>query len=151
MYAPPVPVPADQFFRGQSERHHRELQIEPVRLEPEEQIDAEDDGKRCEAESVGVAARPAEQHVERIREEQLREDEGREGIDRRPIPAPVQQHRSLRAGLQIVLFPQHDFERERSSGENEQHRVPDGKQSAAPRNAFCRTGAEEGKARESAG
>ena len=106
VHAPAVLVPADQLLRGQPKRHHRELQIEPVRLEPEEQIDAEDDGKRSEAERVGVAPRPAEQHVERVREEQLGEDEGAERVNRRPIPAPIQQHRALRAGLQIVLLPQ---------------------------------------------
>ena len=127
MRAPSVPVPTNQLFRGQPERHHRELQIEPVRLEPEEQIDAEDDRKRSEAESVGVAPRPAEQHVERVREDQLGEDEGRKGVDRRPIPAPIQQHRALRAGLQVMLLPQDHLQRERppaAPGPNEQHRIP---------------------------
>ena len=49
VHPPAFPVPTDQLFRGKPERHHRELQVEPVRLEPEEQIDAEDDGKRTEA------------------------------------------------------------------------------------------------------
>src|SRR5262245_34808830 len=61
--------PTDQLFRGEAKRHHQELQVKPVRLEPKEQIDAEDDGERTEAESVIIAPRPAEQHVERIRKQ----------------------------------------------------------------------------------
>ena len=104
MYATAVPVPTNQFFRGQSERDHRELEIEPVRLEPEEQIDAEDDGKRSETERVGVTPRPDEQHVECVGEHELGDDTGGRGVNRRPIPAPIYEHRPLRAGLQVVLL-----------------------------------------------
>ena len=112
---PSVLVPADQLFGGEADRHHDELQIEPVRLEPEEQIDAEDDRERTEAERVGVAPRPAEQHVEGVREEQLGGDEVGRVVHLTPVPAPVQQHRALRAGLQVVLFPGHPIQRQLSS------------------------------------
>ena len=67
-------------------------------------------GNGAEAERVGVAPRPREQHVERVGEEQLRHDEMRGVVDLPPVPAPVQQHRPLRAGLEVVLFAEHDFE-----------------------------------------
>ena len=68
-------VPADQLLAGERQCNHQELQVEPIRLEPEEQVDAEDDRERTEAERVGVAPRPGEQHVERVGEEELRGDE----------------------------------------------------------------------------
>ena len=44
-----------------------------------------------------------------------------ERVDRRPIPAPVQQHRALRARLQVVLLLQHDRQRERSPFAQRRH------------------------------
>ncbi len=133
MYAPPgavpvVRIPTNQFLRGQAERDHCELQVEIVRLEPEEQIDAEDYGKRGEAENVRIAPRPAKQHVECIREEVVgRAMKGAEGVDRRPIPAPIQQYRALRTCLQVVLLPQSHLQPERPSAPpcvDEQRCVP---------------------------
>src|SRR5262249_39757055 len=49
-------VPADQLFRRKPERHNDELQIEPVRFEPQEQVDAEDYGERTESENIRVAS-----------------------------------------------------------------------------------------------
>src|SRR5205809_8127263 len=43
------------------------------------------------------------------------------------MPTPIQQHRSLRASLQVVLLPQDYLQRERppsAQGPDEQHRVP---------------------------
>src|SRR4051812_36317208 len=63
--SPPILIPPNQFFRSKTERHQCKLQIEPVWLEPEEQIDAEDHRKRSETKSEDVASRPGQQHVER--------------------------------------------------------------------------------------
>ena len=73
----PVPVPANQLLGREAQTDHDELEVEPVRLEPEEQVDAEDHRKGTEAEHVASTPRPAEQHVERVREDQLRGDERR--------------------------------------------------------------------------
>ena len=42
---PAVLVPANHLLSGNAERHHGELQIKPVRLEPQKKIDAENDRK----------------------------------------------------------------------------------------------------------
>ena len=47
-----VLVPADQFLGGEPDGDHQELQVEPVRPEPEEQVGAEDDRERSEPERV---------------------------------------------------------------------------------------------------
>ena len=93
----------------------RNWKVEPVRLEPEEQVDAEDHRKGAEAERVGLPPRPAKQHVEGVGEEQLRGDERGGVVDRPPVPAPVEQHRTLRARLEVVLLPQDDLQRERAA------------------------------------
>ncbi len=108
------PVPANQLLGGEAERHDRKLQVEPVRLEPEKQVDAEDDWNGAETEGVDVAPRPGEQHVEGIREQQLRGDEVGRLVDLRPVPAPVEQHRALGTGLHVVLLPRNDLERQRA-------------------------------------
>src|SRR5262249_25593250 len=105
MRPPPLLIPANQLLAGDPKRYHPKLQIEPIRPEPEKQIDAENDGKQTEAESVRIAPRPAEQHVERIRENQLCQNERSERVGLGPMPAPVKQHRTLGAGLDIVLLP----------------------------------------------
>ena len=80
-----------------------ELQDEPVVLEPEKQVRAEDDRKRTEAEHVLFAARPRQQHVERVGEEQLREEQRHEVVDRRPVPAPVGVDGELAKALDVML------------------------------------------------
>src|SRR5215467_12322400 len=62
----PILIPANQLFAGDPKRYHQKLQIKPIRLEPEKQIDTANDGKQTEAEGVDITPRPAEQHVERI-------------------------------------------------------------------------------------
>ena len=111
--APPLFVPPDQILGREADGNHQELQIEPVLLEPEEKVGAEDDRELAEAERVAVAVRPGEQHVERIREQQLRHEKVCGVVDRLPVPAPVEQDRSLGAGLQVVLLAEHDVDRQR--------------------------------------
>ena len=101
-------------FAAKPQRHHQELQIEPVRLEPQKQIDAEDDRKRREAQSVDRRAATSRaacrMHTRKAIAARMK---GAKGVDRRPIPAPIQQHRALRAGLHVVLLPQDHLQRER--------------------------------------
>ena len=61
-----------EFLGGEAQCDQHELQVVPIGLEPDEQVDAEDDRKLPEADGVAVPVRPREQHVERIRERQLR-------------------------------------------------------------------------------
>src|SRR5215471_18869536 len=105
-------LPPDELFGCQPERDQPELPIDPIRFEPQKQVDTENYGERREAESVCVAPRPAEQHVEYVCEQELGQDEGNEIVDLAPVPAPVQQYRALRAGLEIVLFFQGNFDLE---------------------------------------
>ena len=98
-----VPLPAQQLLGREAERHEHELEVEPVVPEPEEQVDAEDDRHRAEADPVGVAPGPAEEQVEPVGEGELAGDERDGVVDRRPVPAPVEEHGGLRAGLQVVL------------------------------------------------
>src|SRR5579883_2960513 len=111
MCAPSFFVPLDQFLRSDANRDQCELQVKPVGLEPKKEIDAEDDRKWRKSKAVSIAPRPAEQHIECVREEQLRQHEWKVVVDRMPIPTPVRENRSLAAGLQIMLFLQHDLDR----------------------------------------
>ena len=110
--APSVLLPAQEFLGGEPERHHEELEVEPIVSEPEKKVDAEDDRKRTESEGVGLPARPAEKHVERVREHKLGGEKVERVIHLAPVPAPVQHHRELGARLQIVLLAHVDLERE---------------------------------------
>ena len=123
--APPIPVPADELLGREAESHHQELQVEPVWLEPQKQVDAEDDRERTEAEHIRVSPRPAEQHVQGIGEHQLPGDEMGRGIHWRPVPTPIHEYRELGAGLQIVLFSRLYRQRQRSARAlRQQDRVP---------------------------
>ena len=73
--APAVLLPADQLLGAEADGDEQELEGEPLRHEPQEQVDAEDDRKRAEAERVAVAARPRQQHVEGVGEQELRRHE----------------------------------------------------------------------------
>jgi hypothetical protein len=105
-----VLVPANELLGEESDRHHQELEVEPVRLEPQEQVDAENDRKRTESERVRLAARPPEQDVEGIGEQKLGGEKVERVVHLAPVPAPIQHDRELRAGLQIVLLAQVDFQ-----------------------------------------
>src|SRR5262249_55501128 len=61
-----------------------------------------------------VASRPAEKHVERVREQQLGGDQMRRVVHLAPVPAPVDEQRPLDARLQVMLFAQHDLDAQRS-------------------------------------
>src|SRR6185503_13121137 len=50
-----------------------------------------------------------------VREEQLGCEEVDRAVDLTPVPSPVQQHRALRAGLQVMLLPQDDLQCEPAS------------------------------------
>ncbi len=85
MRTPAVPIPGNQLLGGEAERDHQELEVEPVRFEPEKEVDAEDDGKWTEAKRVVAAPRPAEQHVEAVGEQELGGDEVKGLQNRRPV------------------------------------------------------------------
>ena len=111
---PAIALPANQFLGGKAYGDHHELQIKPVRLEPQEQVDAEDDRERPETERVGLPARPHQQHVERIRKRELRRNQRHRVIDGPPVPAPVEKHARLGTRLKVVLGAQLHFERQRA-------------------------------------
>jgi hypothetical protein len=106
-----VARPAQELLGEKAERHHRELQIEPVVLKPQEQVDAENDRERPETERELAPVRPGEQAVETVGKQELRGNERRGVIDLAPVVAPIQDDRALLTGLQVVLAAQHDFER----------------------------------------
>src|SRR5690606_458724 len=108
-----VPLPAQELLPGQRERDHDELPVEPRVAEPQEKTDAEDDRKRAEAEHEPAAARPRQQAVQTVREEDLRDDQRRRAIDLAPVVSPDEKHHPLLAGLEIVLSPRRELERHR--------------------------------------
>ncbi len=104
------PLPAHELLPHEPDRKHEELQVEPVVPEPEEQVRAENDGKRPEAEHIATAARPGQKHVEGVGEHQLRHEKPNEVVDRPPVPAPVREHGYLNERLQVMLGTQHGME-----------------------------------------
>jgi hypothetical protein len=123
----PILVPADELFRGEADRDHHKLQVEPILLEPQKQIRTQDDWQRPEPERIRVASRPGEQHVERVREEQLRDDQIRRFVHGPPIPTPIQEDRRVGTCLNVVLRSQHNLEVQCAvvaKGRNEQDAVP---------------------------
>ena len=105
MDVPALPVPAHELLSEEADRHQQELQIKPIVPEPQEQVGAEDDGKRAKAERVTVAPRPRQQHVERVREQQLRHQQPGVVIHRPPVPSPVGVNRQVTDCLDVVLRP----------------------------------------------
>src|SRR5436309_14382485 len=51
--APSLLVPPDQLFCREAEGQHHELKLEPIRLEPEEKVRAENNWKRKKTQRVG--------------------------------------------------------------------------------------------------
>src|SRR5262245_8488906 len=97
-------VPADDVLCCETDREHQELQIEPVRFEPKEEINAENDGEGPKPECICVSSRPAHKHVERIGEEQLSQEKIDGVVDGTPIPPPIQHYEALSTSLHVVLF-----------------------------------------------
>ena len=110
--APAVALPPDEGLGRERERDEQELEVEPAFVEPEEQVDAEDDGDGAEAEPAGLAPRPREEEVEGVGEEELGGDEDGGVADGGPVPAPVEEHRGLGAGLNVVLGAGGDLDRQ---------------------------------------
>src|SRR2546427_553798 len=102
MHVSPLFVPADQVFGGEPGRHHQELKVEPIRLEPEKQVDAEDHREWTEAQGVGVPPRPREKHLEPIGEKQLAGNESHRAVDLMPVQTPIQQTGSLGTRMEAV-------------------------------------------------
>ena len=130
-----VPLPPHELLPHEPDREHQELQVEPVIPEPKEQIRAEDDGKRSEAEHVAVAPGPGQQHVEGVGEHQLRQEEPGEVVDRPPVPAPVRKHGQLNERLQVMLRAQHSAERAalgRTLEPQEERHLPDEQHNGRP-------------------
>src|ERR1051326_1823859 len=107
-------VPPDQFFSGETQSDHHELEIKPIRLEPKEQMRAEDDRERKEAQNVMISPGPGQQQVECICEQELSDNQVIRRIYLRPIPAPIRKNCRLEACLQIVLRLWREFQCERS-------------------------------------
>ena len=103
MDATAVLFPPNQLLRRKTDGDEHQLQIEPLGLEPEEQVDAENHGERRESERVPVPSRPGEQHVERVGKDQLRGNEIRRSVHLSPVVPPIEKDGALGAGLQIVL------------------------------------------------
>ncbi len=108
---PAFAVPADQLLAQEADRDHQELQVEPVVPEPEEEVDAEDDREGPEAQRVALSPGPREQHVEGVREEELRGDERGHLVHGPPEPPPVGENRELAHRLDVVLSAQHRRQR----------------------------------------
>ena len=113
MHGAPFPIPANEFFRDVSHHDHRELEGKPVRFEPQEQVDAQDDREGPESERVHVAPRPGDQALDGVREHQLRDDQRSVRVHEVDVPAPVQQNRRLGTCLNPVLGTGREPDRER--------------------------------------
>ncbi len=85
----PVLLPLDELLGRIPERDDDELPVVPLGPEPEEEVDAEDDGDRPEAELVRVPAGPLEQRVEPVGEKELTEEERQIGEDGWYVPSPL--------------------------------------------------------------
>ena len=120
-----VLLPADQVLRREPQRDQQELEVEPVRLEPEEQVDAEDDRYRSETQRAGAPPRPRQQQVERVGEQQLGQQQVRGVVHLAPVPAPVEEDRPLCARLHVVLRAERHLQLDRRP-EPGQQRVPSG-------------------------
>ena len=130
--APAVLVPAKELLGAVPERHQEELQGKPLGPEPEEQVDAEDDRHRAEAERMAVAARPREQRLERVGEQELAGDQVREVVHVAPVPSPVREDGDLRQRLQVMLRAEGDVQPEgAAAGCDEDDQLPE--QQAAAR------------------
>src|SRR5690349_6304470 len=115
MDSPAILVPSDQLFGSEPDGDQKKLKVEPVGLEPEEQVRAEDDRKRSESERIRVATRPGEQRVKRVRKYELPGDERRGLVHLRPVPAPVREDAEMRAGLNVVLLAERHLNRQRTT------------------------------------
>src|SRR5262245_18888776 len=96
-------MPPDELLTQDPDRDEDELQIKPVIAEPQEQVRAEDDREGTEAEDEAAAPRPRQQHVERIGEDDLRDQQPGVGVHWRPIPTPVRIDREMAHRLDVVL------------------------------------------------
>src|SRR5687768_15606697 len=105
MHAAAVALPAHKSLAEEAQRDECELQAEPIVLEPEKQVGAENNWEGAEANDIRFAPRPRQQHVEGIGEEQLTEKKRREIINGRPIPSPIRVHAELTKALNVVLRP----------------------------------------------
>ena len=103
VHQPAVAMPPDEFLPEESDGHEDELQVEPVVPEPQEQVGAEDDRERPEPEDEAAAARPRQQHVERVGEDDLRHQQPGVVVNRLPVPPPVRVDRDVAHRLDVVL------------------------------------------------
>ena len=95
MHGSSLTMPAHELLSQEPEGDHQELQVEPLVPEPQEEVDAEDDGEGTEPEHVGLSPSPGEQNVERVGEGELGGEEPGEVVDGPPVPAPVGEYGRL--------------------------------------------------------
>ena len=69
-----VKIFREELLAQDTRGDEQKLEIEPVVAKPEKQVGAENDGHRAETQNPLFAARPADQHVERIHERKLSEN-----------------------------------------------------------------------------
>src|SRR4029078_646689 len=95
-------------------------------LEPQEQVDTENDRERAEAEREGAPGRPGEQAVETVGKEELSGNERPGVIDLARVVAPIQEDGALLTRLQVVLAARRNFERHflPAPQDTEQHSAP---------------------------
>ncbi len=135
MDAPASLCPSDEVFRRKSNGNQQKLKIEPVRSKPKKQIDAQDDRNWREPERIGVASRKCDKHVERVRKEELRDNQVRRVVDLAPVPPPVQEDRCLRDRLNVMLLLEDDVDGEyprAPDGRGEQEGVPRTDEGSSP-------------------
>ena len=125
VHAAAVPLPAHERLAGKAERDQGKLQGEPVVLEPEKQVGAEDDREGAKPQAVFLAPRPRQEHVERVGKQELADEQRQEVVDRRPVPPPIGVHGELTAALNVMLRARrHEAQVRRTARANRQHRVP---------------------------
>ena len=95
-------MPDDEFLRQEADRNQDELVDEPIVLERQEQVGAEDDRQRPEAQAPFLPARPGEQPLEGEGEDDLRDEQERVVGNERPIETPEDVDGQMQAGLDVM-------------------------------------------------
>src|SRR5262249_26771469 len=87
----PVLFPPNELFCQKSHRDHQQLNGKPCGLEPEEQVNTQNNRPWAESERIWSLPRPRKQDVEGVREHKLCGDQWNFCVYRTPVPSPIQQ------------------------------------------------------------
>ena len=115
----PIARPLDEFLAEDARGDHEELQEEPIVAKPHEEVRAQDDRKRAAAEYPAIAAKPRDEHVETVGEEQLRRDQRDVSVDLAPVPSPVGINAGLHRRLDVMNRQGTDLVGEPAAGSSE--------------------------------